>query len=399
MIEKIIHFMRGYVEIIVRSHFIERFINICVHRNIYIWDVFKKSPNEANMKMSIKAFKSITPIAHKTHSKVRIRHRFGLPFLVSRYKKRYFFAAGLIIAALFISASSQFVWSITIVGNETVPDEQIIQALSESGFKKGCIAKRFDPKQLKNEVLLRLDTLSWVWVDIRGSKAIVSVSEKKPAPEMIDEDSPCDIIASKSGIIKSVIAKQGDCIAKEGQTVMEGELLISGIMKSEMLPVRFTHASGEVYARTWYEEQMLSPLVENIHVPTGQQCTKNTLDLFGLKINLFIKNAPPYEVYDKKEEVHSFLIFGIDTNISLTKTIYQEVTVESNTLTEQQIIEKCEPALEEKILSRVDKEAVFEARDIRCVYTDEENVNVILTIEYTEQIGFEKPINLSADDM
>lgn len=39
MLTRILCFLRGYVQVIVKSHFIERFINICIRRDIYLWDI------------------------------------------------------------------------------------------------------------------------------------------------------------------------------------------------------------------------------------------------------------------------------------------------------------------------------------------------------------------------
>lgn len=56
---------------------------------------------------------------------------------------------------------------------------------------------------------------------------------------------------------------------------MEGELLISGVVTSdlvpELTPPRYTHAVGEVYARTWYEQSAQYPLTKEIRTPTRQK--------------------------------------------------------------------------------------------------------------------------------
>ena len=68
-----------YVCVLVKSRFIERFINICIGRNIYLWDIRYKNECEANMKMSMSSFHKVRSIAKKTHSSVRIQKKKGLP--------------------------------------------------------------------------------------------------------------------------------------------------------------------------------------------------------------------------------------------------------------------------------------------------------------------------------
>ncbi len=392
MLIKILCFLRGYVEIIVKSRFIERFINICTKRNIYLWDIKHKNASEADMKMSIRAFRKIRPVAKKTHSHVHIKSKHGLPVFLHRYKKRYFFLYGTLVAACFVFVMSQFVWSIEIVGNETVSSEKILAVLEEIGFKKGSYKHGFDARDLKNNALVRLDELSWIWVDIKGSRAIVSVNEKRAAPEMLNSDEACDIVASKPGVIKSIVAKQGQTAAKIGQTVMEGELLISGVVTSERIAPRYLHADGEVYARTWYEASDTYPLHEEIRTPTGNSANKNTLRLFGMDINFFINPASPYESSNTSETSHDWVIFGRYTGISWKSVTYTEVNITYNPITAEQAMELAAPGLEAKILPDVGEGAVFAARDIRYTPVDNENIKITLTMEYTEQIGIKKPI-------
>ena len=40
---RILNYIKGYLIITINGVFAERFINICVHRNILIWDVSRKN--------------------------------------------------------------------------------------------------------------------------------------------------------------------------------------------------------------------------------------------------------------------------------------------------------------------------------------------------------------------
>lgn len=397
MLVKILCFLRGYVEIIVKSRFAERFINLCTGRGIYLWDIRRTGRFEADMKMSTRAFSKIRPIAKKTHSHIHIRRKCGLPVILHRYKRRYFLLYGLFAASCLIFAASQFIWSVEIVGNETVSSEQILSVLDEIGLKKGCLKYGFDARDLKNNALMRLDRLSWLWVDIKGSRAIVSVSEKRVAPEMHTSSAPCDIVAAKSGVVRKVIARQGQAAVEEGQTVMEGELLISGIMKSERIAPRCLHADGEVYARTWHEESEICSLIEEVHAPTGHRKSKSTLCLFGLDINLFINPLPSYKSYNTSEATHDWVIFGLYTGISLKSTTYSEVDISYRQISEDEAVSKILPMLEKRLAEGADKNALFISQSVSRSKADGQSIRVTLTAEYTEQIGTEKPIgNIAA---
>ncbi len=397
MLAKIFCFLRGYVCVLVKSRFIERFINICIGRNIYLWDIRYKNECEANMKMSISSFHKVRSIAKKTHSSVRIQSKKGLPMIFHRYKKRYFFMFGFILALCFVFVMSQFIWSIEVVGNENVPSGEILQALEELGFKKGRYNKAFDARDLKNNALLKLDGLSWLWVDIKGSKATVTVNEKKQAPEVIPKNIPCDIVAIRSGVIKDMTIKEGQSRAAIGQTVMEGELLISGIVQSERTEPRYTHASGEVIARTWYESSGIYPLSREVRSPTGRQKKHHILCIGNTEIKFFLSGGNAYGNYDTIEKRYDLVIFGYYTGLSWKSIIYNEVDVTYESLLPEQVIENAKTELEAKIMPVSGEKAALVASDLSYIPYDEENIKVTLTVEYSEPIGYEKTIETIFD--
>ena len=397
MLTRILCFLRGYVQVIVKSHFIERFINICIRRDIYLWDIRRRSASEADMKMSMRSFHKLRPIAKKTRSRVYIERKYGLPMVLHRYKKRYFFVGGLIAAVCFVIVMSQFVWSIEVVGNEVVSTQEILQVLDGLGVHKGAFRGSIDARDLKNNALLELDQLSWIWVDIKGSRAIVSVNEKKAAPQILDKDTPCDIVAAKSGVIKSFNAKAGKSAVEVGQTVMEGELLISGVVTSdlvpELTPPRYTHAVGEVYARTWYEQSAQYPLTKEIRTPTGKKTNRHSLLAFGGALPFYWNANSPYETCDTVETTHDLVLFGHYTGLSWKTRTYTEVTLSYEPLTPQQVLELAGPQLEAELVEQAGEGAVVAARDIRYKSVDETNILVTLTMEFTEQIGVQKQID------
>jgi len=74
-------------------------------------------------------------------------------------------------------------------------------------------------------VILDIDGLSYVNVLVRGTKVKVEVAEGVKRPSIIPLNVPCDIVAKKDGVIKSVIVKIGQAQVKEGDTVKRDSFL------------------------------------------------------------------------------------------------------------------------------------------------------------------------------
>ena len=96
MIHSLIRRMKGYVRIRVEGYSPERFLNMCCYHGIYIWGL-APAGDAYEMYMSVSGLKKVRPLARKTHTKICIVRRVGLPFFLVRYRKRRLFFAGIIL--------------------------------------------------------------------------------------------------------------------------------------------------------------------------------------------------------------------------------------------------------------------------------------------------------------
>ena len=110
------------------------------------------------------------------------------------------------------------------------------------------------PSKKKSKAIIKdFPGIAWVWVEIDGTKAIVSVREKVTKPEFFDYEFFCNVVASKDGVIKKAVSSSGSLLVSEGMFVKKGDILISGVYDStDIAPLRFINAGGIVYATTVY---------------------------------------------------------------------------------------------------------------------------------------------------
>lgn len=158
----LIYYILGYVNISVEGYFIERFINICISKRILLWNLKRKKSSFLYANIGLKEFKKIKEIAKITKCRVKIEKKKGLPFILHRYKKRKIFFASLIIIVLFIFGISNFVWNIEIIGNNTIPTEEITRGINESGLKLGMLKQKIDTKEIINNLRLQRNDIAWV---------------------------------------------------------------------------------------------------------------------------------------------------------------------------------------------------------------------------------------------
>ena len=393
LLVNLFNMIRGYVIILVEGYFLERFINICTRRQIYLWDIKKINIVKMRLKISIKGFKMLRPIVHKTGCRVKIVKKKGLPFLLYKHRRRKTFVAGIVIFFLVLWYITSFVWAIEVVGNEQLTASEIKTSLRESGLKKGSFKAMLNLPAIENQVMLITDKLSWIGIEIRGTKAIVGVKERRKPPQIIPKDIPCNVVSAKEGVINRMIVKSGQPMVKEGDTIQKGQLLVSGVIDSKVEGVRYIHAVADIEARTWYEQTQKLSLTKAIHIKTGNEKTKRSLKVFNFNINFFRNSSISYANYDKMTS-KKVLTMGRDyiLPVIIETTVYEEVIIEKKKITVQQAIDDNIASLREKIKEKLNEGTQIVEEMMEYTRVDNNNIMFILRIECLEQISVQEVI-------
>ncbi len=396
MIIRVVRFITGYIKVVVTGGFGERLLNLCMLRNITVWGLKrnKKGRIEFYTDKSNAAF--LEKAANDAYTAIKISGKFGLPYTVKRYRKRYILAVGPVLLALFFMISSAFVWNIEVKGNTVTADEAIIKSLEKNGFTLGSRKNKKDYSMLGQKVLLDVPSLVWVSVNVKGTKAIVEVKERDIPPEIADHETYSDIIATKDGLVTYIAPFSGIATVKTGDSVTKGQTLISGEIMYKDGSVAPCAAYGEVKAKVWYTFVYECPKEIYVNQYTGREKHRYELNLFGKKIKLFNKSGISYKEYDNIVSNKQLCLGGnIYLPFYLTTTTYRETEqVKRQLKLEEQMLisrDRLKKALRNEIGEGVVTEHVF--RQI------EENDNLItyLDAECVEDIGERVPLGTTED--
>ncbi len=199
----------GSVDIVVEGFFIERFINICKTENIILWSSKIEKGTILRARISKSDFKRIRHIARKTSCRVVLENKNGLPFVVKKYKKRKIFAVALLVIAIFCFLVTRFIWNIEISGNDKISKEEILSDLGSYGISIGKLKMNLDLEEIKNEIRLKRDDLAWMGIDIKGTNVIVTVVEAIEKPEIVDENTPSNILSDRTGTVSKMVVRNG----------------------------------------------------------------------------------------------------------------------------------------------------------------------------------------------
>lgn len=281
LIIKIIRYLLGYVNFRAFGGFSDRFLNLCTHDNIPLWNI-KNVKGNISASTTINGYLSIRKATRKSGMKLKVLEKKGLIFLLKRNKIRVGILIGVCIFTLVTVILSQFIWSISLVGNVELEQDYLLEAFRKYGVKVGSPVKILDDDSIAQDVVSEIERLSWASVNRKGTSVVIEVREKTPAPEKYDDETPTNLIASEDGVIISIDSLYGVEDVKPGSAVTKGDLLISGIISHPDGTESFVHADGYVKALVKYEYTSRGDdFVTYNHV---SEKTRPCLFFFGLKI-------------------------------------------------------------------------------------------------------------------
>ncbi len=348
---KLYNFFRGYLVIEIRGLFQERFFNICMRRSIYLWNVRRVGLLKTSACVGIKQFLQLREIAYKSKCYPHIVAKRGFPFTLRKYRTRYAFALGLLLCMGFIYYMTTFLWSVEINAPVAFDKAQLLQDLQEAGLKVGMPLSKVDTYVIETRLLLVNKNISFATVNMKGTVAYIDILQAAPIPDIVPKDKPCDIVASRYGVIKRINAKKGEQIVEHNDVVSEGQLLVSG---TEATPkgIINVHAQAEVIATTWHEKTVQVETETIIRQLTGEKELKFELNLLNTKIKLYLDDSVPYKLYDTIEDEQKLVIGTVTLPLSITKKAHYEATQKKRKFTEEEAIKR---ALE-KLYDELDRE-------------------------------------------
>lgn len=202
--------------------------------------------------------------------------------------------------------------------------------------------------------MMELPELKWISVSVFGSRAHVEVRERTEIPELFDEGEYYKIIAYRAGIIEEINVLRGNKLFSAGDTAVEGDVLIGGVVESTFADTRFVHASGSVTARTWYELTAILPLEYTEKVYTGETHDRFSLVIGDKRIN-FCRNSGILSVKcDNIISEHKLGIGGLFTlPVSVVRERSEEYELQTSGYSEAQARRLLEAILNDELLQSI----------------------------------------------
>lgn len=327
MFIKFYRILFGYLRVRFDGDFKERILSLCAQNGIVLWST-KLKGEKIETNISVREFKHLRTIVRGKGIKAHIVKKRGVPFVTNRYKRRYGILAGVIAFFLIIGLMSDYIWIIDVNGNNKITDKYILSACNSIGIKNGIRKDSIYPKIEREKLMLKLEGIAWASLNIEGSRLTVNVTETKEKDKETEKFS--NLKASADGVIKKIDIVSGTSVVKVGQAVMKGDLLVSGIIET-VDGTRFVKSKGEIIALSQKEIVLKEDYKQKPLIFTGEIKTKRVLEIFGLKIPLYLGTEKGS--YESSEKQMKLKIFGTTVPVSIYKKSFsfqKEQTIKYN---------------------------------------------------------------------
>ena len=392
--KKLINLLRGYAEWNITGAFPERMLNLCGEYRLAFWHLRWVDGTSFIFRTALADRKRVEELAGRAMCDAQVISRRGVGAAAGGVVSRWGFLLGLALCLTAVSFLSKFLLVVEVSGNQQVADAVILSELQRLGVRPGAYGPDIAVREAANEALMALPELSYMAINIYGTRAEVLVRERTESPDLLKEKVPADVVAVTDGIILDIRTDSGQALVKDGDIVAAGEVLIAGNIDLKEpqyskidLGYLVVHAAGEIRARTWRTLEESVPLEMGKKEYTGAESTLCGIKILWEQVDFFENSSISYERYDKITCTRMLIVAGREVPLGLITTTLREYTVTRTPLNVEEAEERLKQLLQQRLDDLMDANDGIVLRSDFVTRMADGLLTVTLLVECEEEIG------------
>lgn len=286
----------------------ERFINLCAKNNIRLEEIRR---TDKYVYAYARGFceSRIKELAAKADTEVTIIEKSGLFYKFIHYRNRiaFFLMPFILLIVLFIL--SRYIWSVEITGNRFITNDILYSYLELQNWSYGCPISGMIPEDMERQMREDFPVITWVNVVIKGTCLRIDIKENEyaaagqPADTVHSPGRYRNIVSGEQGIVSSIITRSGIPLCREGDTVSQGQILVSGEIPiynntgDTIISHRYVDADADIMLQYCISYLDFEPHEISVKEYTGME--KESFYIMTHTGGLDLKNSDnPFETYD-----------------------------------------------------------------------------------------------------
>ena len=384
--------LQNKVKLNIKGKNIERFIKRLKTNKIDLLKIEYIKYNEINITIYQKDYDKVLEL--KTiyeMDKVDIYGIIKIKKVINTYKYILIFIALGILLIIFLS---NIIFNVQIIHNDSEIRNFLLNELEKYGLKKYRFKKNYQEiQEIKNNILNEYkDKIEWLEIEESGTSYIVRL-ESRIIPNNEVNNNKQNVVASKSAVIKKIIAENGEIVKNINSYVNKGDIVISGNIYLNDEVKDTVKAEGKIYGEVWYNVNVSYPYIYSEIKELDNYQEIYVLKLFDKTLEFTFNKFEDKRIEEEKILFHPFLPF------SLVKQKQKEIETISLVLTSdeakdkaiEEAIKKMEEQLDEdeKVIDyQILKENIKEDKVVLDIFfTVYENITSYSKIEGEENVS------------
>lgn len=328
---------------------------VCVlSQKFTLYDIVRQG-KKCEITVDSKVFPQVVAfLEEKCYNICEIRYLGGFGALL--FAKRHFaLPIFLVVALVALFVLSNFCWKVEVSGDFS--SQEVLQALQQCQVGVGSSLFGFSADRLENKLCAQLDAMYAV-VTRKGSALYVNIVKKKTIQPPIDMHSRRDVVSTVCGKVVSVLCEQGTPVARVGDIVNVGDVLILGQRTFSDGTQTDVYALGKVVVQLSCQgfAQFSGTITETVE--TGKTFCANSVMLFGKSYG----KTPPFDTFRAEEKQ----VFLYPLNVTVKKITYYETAEVTKTAS----LDDCLTQLKEQALQQALLQANFLVTTTQYTVTD-----------------------------
>ena len=366
----------------------ERLLSAFVGYNLPIWGI-RKAP-DGTVEFSCFWFYRSRVLALAGQAEIGIEHLGlgGLARIFYRYRRRWGIPAGLVLCFLFLQFAAGHVWQIRLADGPI--SQELLSQLAQAGLREGMEIRDFDNGSFCAQFLAQNPQYSYVSAGIHGATAVVGLNPRVPQPPIEENTGGANLVAGVGGVILRCEALYGQIQVNHGDTVVPGQLLVSGVVEGKNGIYRIENARGKVFARTQRTFRTTVSLQQEEKRYTGRESVATWWNILGKTVKIFdfgSKKFPFYDTIENREELT--LPGGLVLPVSLTRVTYAAYELHRYSITPQRAQSLAYDAYH-RFLQQELSQAQVVSEQVQII-PSQQGVELVATVELIENIAQSRP--------
>lgn len=350
--DKIYRSVRGISRMTITGAAPDLVLNRLSAKKIAFWEPVRINDFTVRFCVFRRDVEAVTILVERSSCDVADRCDVGVAERLDDLLRRPVLLLGTMACILLILICQNHLLFFEVNGTQTVSPQKVIRILDELGVDVGVFGPSIKPKWIKDHVLNIVPEFQWITVTQNGCKAQVVVREREKAPERLNRRGYANVISSRDAIITEQSVLMGQPLKKVGDTVLKGEILVSGIVDLEKI-FSVVYAQAEIYGRTWHKKEAMIPEDHFVKIDLDTRSNCYWLQIGKRRIKIFGNSRISHIDHDKIIKRSSLALPG---GAVLPISLITEVSVDYEKSVGKLSLEEAESLAKRYALDKVSSE-------------------------------------------